>query len=365
MATPSFSSMSPGLSNDLHHTPQNKTASPCRQSAHESTPSTPMLRIERVEERQPVDASGDSSSAALLLTSTERVDASRTCLAPQHEQLSGLSNSSRAAGPYAHTAHEGGSVREDAYSVVERRFRAQHSPHNGLLRPSTSQHMFTEVTNDTTNGGLAPGGVFKVKVSLDGAFMLNAEEQLEIANIIVQLAPSAKRNSEVFYKTRWMSLGVHYDWGERAYVPNATCPLPERLKTMSAQVAQLCSLPHFAPDAALVNFYHPCQRPSDRLGGHKDDVENHMDQPLVALSLGPPCCFLLGGATRDDEPVPLLIRGGDVLVMSGPSRHAVHGVPKVWPFEESRKRKRTPMKEFPSGSELISHTRVNISLRLV
>lgn len=45
------------------------------------------------------------------------------------------------------------------------------------------------------------------------------------------------------------------------------------------------------PDVALVNYY----REGDTLGGHKDDAEDNMDAPIVALSLGCDAVFLLGG----------------------------------------------------------------------
>ena len=54
----------------------------------------------------------------------------------------------------------------------------------------------------------------------------------------------------------------------------------------------------FDADAALVNFYAS----KDTLGGHKDDAEADLDQPLVSLSLGCPAVFLLGGETKETAP---------------------------------------------------------------
>ena len=46
--------------------------------------------------------------------------------------------------------------------------------------------------------------------------------------------------------------------------------------------------------------------------------------------LGNAAVFLIGGLTRDIEPIPLLLRSGDVIIMSGPAcRRAYHGVPRV------------------------------------
>jgi alkylated DNA repair protein alkB family protein 1 len=85
--------------------------------------------------------------------------------------------------------------------------------------------------------------------------------------------------------------------------------------------------PEYHPDAALVNYY----RSGDTLGGHKDDVERDMSQPIVSISLGCPAVFLMGGESRDVDPTPLLLRSGDVLVLGGPARRCFHGVPRVLP----------------------------------
>ena len=46
----------------------------------------------------------------------------------------------------------------------------------------------------------------------------------------------------------------------------------------------------------------------------------------IKNSLGNAAVFLIGGQTRDIEPIPILLRSGDVVVMSGPHcRRAYHG----------------------------------------
>ena len=47
-------------------------------------------------------------------------------------------------------------------------------------------------------------------------------------------------------------------------------------------------------------------------------------------SLGNAAIFLIGGLTRDTEPIPILLRSGDVAIMSGPAcRRAYHAVPRI------------------------------------
>lgn len=50
---------------------------------------------------------------------------------------------------------------------------------------------------------------------------------------------------------------------------------------------------------------------------------------LVFSSLGQSAIFLIGGHSREQRPLPLLLRSGDVVVMAGKSRMAYHAVPHV------------------------------------
>lgn len=78
--------------------------------------------------------------------------------------------------------------------------------------------------------------------------------------------------------------------------------------------------------------------------GHVDRSEVSSTTPLVSISsvhslfpdkkliivstfrLGNAAIFLIGGTTRDIEPLPIVLRSGDVVIMSGPRcRRAYHG----------------------------------------
>lgn len=50
---------------------------------------------------------------------------------------------------------------------------------------------------------------------------------------------------------------------------------------------------------------------------------------FCCFSFGQSAIFLIGGKTKQVEPVPILLRSGDVVIMSGESRLAYHGVPKI------------------------------------
>eukprot|EP00929_Paragymnodinium_shiwhaense_P016249 TRINITY_DN124495_c0_g1_i1.p1 TRINITY_DN124495_c0_g1~~TRINITY_DN124495_c0_g1_i1.p1 ORF type:complete len:422 (-),score=77.56 TRINITY_DN124495_c0_g1_i1:82-1314(-) len=146
-------------------------------------------------------------------------------------------------------------------------------------------------------------------------------------------------------KLRWVTLGRQYDWTNRVYLEGEenSPALPDAVRRIAEAVC--AELPAAAPadsatttradegvasfDAAICNFYHAVARPSDRLGGHQDDAEDDDGSPLVSLSLGLPCIFLLGGTTRAVRPLPIVLYSGDVLILRGGARRAFHGVPTV------------------------------------
>jgi alkylated DNA repair protein (DNA oxidative demethylase) len=53
--------------------------------------------------------------------------------------------------------------------------------------------------------------------------------------------------------------------------------------------------------------------------------EKNLDAPIISISLGCPGIFLLGGLKRSDAVKEILLKPGDVLVMSGKSRMKFHG----------------------------------------
>lgn len=63
------------------------------------------------------------------------------------------------------------------------------------------------------------------------------------------------------------------------------------------------------------------------MGGHQDNSELTYDHPVVGFSFGCTGVFLLGGCTKEETPIPLLLQSGDCLIMGGSRRLAVHGVP--------------------------------------
>lgn len=161
-------------------------------------------------------------------------------------------------------------------------------------------------------------------------------------------------------KLRWSCVGYHYDWGARSYDPSKFSTFPASFRKIYKSV--LDTINGVDPEAsldgeaqsAIINFYHS-HRASDRLGGHRDDVESNDRTPLVSISLGTPAFFLI-------ENEVIVLRCGDALVMAEDARQSMHGVPSI--ITEGRKR-HTPTGDRDQFAEFLSKTRISISIRQV
>ncbi|GAA5975863.1 hypothetical protein JCM10908_005307 [Rhodotorula pacifica] len=158
--------------------------------------------------------------------------------------------------------------------------------------------------------------------------------------------------SELLPKLRWANVGWHYNWTTKLYeFERGQPPLPPLIYRCCRALARRTpwaifygsdgiqpeSMPApisldwqrwkdaYEPDAGIVNFYHL----KDSLTSHVDLSEVDAVSPLVSLSLGHSSIFLIGGATRDIPPLPVLLRSGDGLIMSGAGRRAYHALPRV------------------------------------
>ncbi|KIO06395.1 hypothetical protein M404DRAFT_481088 [Pisolithus tinctorius Marx 270] len=156
--------------------------------------------------------------------------------------------------------------------------------------------------------------------------------------------------SELVPKLRWANIGWSYHWGTKQYdFSKGKGHIDSRIRDLCRNAVSLVpwnkvfgadsSLEEgwgdddwktwsetYEPDAGIVNFYQT----KDTLMAHVDRSEVCATSPLVSISLGNTAIFLIGGLTRDVEPTPILLRSGDVVIMSGPAcRRAYHGVPRI------------------------------------
>ncbi|TPX49611.1 hypothetical protein CcCBS67573_g10150 [Chytriomyces confervae] len=137
--------------------------------------------------------------------------------------------------------------------------------------------------------------------------------------------------SKLIQRWRWSSLGWQYNWSKKIYHMDRPVEFPPELHEMTKSVIRSVepmtgySEDKFKSEAGIVNFY---QIP-DALMGHQDRSELNMEAPL-----GHSCIFVIGTESREDKedlPISLVLRSGDVIVMSGASRKCFHGVPRIIP----------------------------------
>ncbi|KAL7001897.1 DNA-(apurinic or apyrimidinic site) lyase [Sarracenia purpurea var. burkii] len=76
----------------------------------------------------------------------------------------------------------------------------------------------------------------------------------------------------------------------------------------------------FQLEAAIVNYFGL----SDMLGGPLNDMELDWSKPIANMRLGCRAIFLLGGKSRDDFPLVMFLRSGDVVLMAGEARECFH-----------------------------------------
>lgn len=127
----------------------------------------------------------------------------------------------------------------------------------------------------------------------------------------------------------------------------------------------------YKAEAGVVNFYQY----QDTLTAHVDQSEVDSVRPLVSISLGESAIFLVGGKTRETTPIPILLRSGDVVIMSGPSRRVFHGVPRIIEREHSPALKPPPdhaalsqaftSPDAPQIRAFMQGTRINVNVRQV
>jgi len=153
----------------------------------------------------------------------------------------------------------------------------------------------------------------------------------EAPNVTNLDAHSDQRLTEIWRgselnRLRWTTLGYHYDWERKEYREEARSPFPTDLDRLSRTVAAAVGYDRFTPETAIVNYYPPKQT----LSGHVDRSERDLDQPLLSFSFGQTAIYLSGGPSLDEEPTPMFLRSGDVLILYGDQRLVYHAVPNVF-----------------------------------
>jgi DNA oxidative demethylase len=121
----------------------------------------------------------------------------------------------------------------------------------------------------------------------------------------------------------WVTDRTGYRYDSRDPDSGAPWPaMPDVFLALARDAAEDAGFTSFVPDACLIN----CYEPGARLSLHQDKDERDYAHPVVSVSLGLPATFQFGGLKRNDRPLKVPLRHGDVVVWGGPARLVYHGV---------------------------------------
>ncbi len=157
-------------------------------------------------------------------------------------------------------------------------------------------------------------------------------------------------------KLRWVTLGGQYDWTRKVYPDDVPPAFPEDVSRILKG-----HFPDVDAQAAIVNFYTP----GDTLSVHRD-ISEECDRGLISVSIGCDGVFLV--ANQDASHFTILrLRSGDAVLMSGESRFAWHGIPKVLPGTCPETLKAWPhmpgMGQFENWHGWLGSKRINLNVR--
>ena len=135
---------------------------------------------------------------------------------------------------------------------------------------------------------------------------------------------------------RWATLGYHHNWDTKRYSDKSVSLFPNDLnslckiilsyiRTLDQQDIKKEFIHAYKPEAAIVNFYPT----HSSLGGHTDHSEPNRKSPLLSFSFGLSAIFLCGGPTKETKPTAMILRSGDILIMTETAREKFHGVPRI------------------------------------
>lgn len=128
----------------------------------------------------------------------------------------------------------------------------------------------------------------------------------------------------------WNGLTYRYEARRTDFDGLPVPPLPPRFTDLARAAAKDADF-EMQPDLCIMNYYSD----GAKMGVHQDKDESAATiaagVPIVSVSLGDAARFVVGGLSRRDSTIPIVLRSGDVLVMGGPSRLRYHGVTRVLP----------------------------------
>ncbi len=168
---------------------------------------------------------------------------------------------------------------------------------------------------------------------------LSIEAQLDLlaqCKAVIQQAPLFTKTmpTGAAFRYRCTSAGK-YGWisdkkgfryvSKHPHTNSSFPPIPPLIKQIAVDSVAQYGL-HIRPESALINWYDP----DSTLGLHQDKTEASR-APVVSISIGDDCVFIIGGLKRNDPKRELVLKSGDVFVFGAEDRLIFHGVKKIIP----------------------------------
>lgn len=190
-------------------------------------------------------------------------------------------------------------------------------------------NLFSQLATEPTHEEIFPGAVL-----MRGLALAQESEFLAALDTILAAAPlrHAQTATGLPMKVMVTDCGTPEAFRRRWDQQNRELrplwpPMPRVLLDFAIRCAVRAGFPLFRPDSCHVNRYQA----GTKLGLHQDRHECDWSQPIVSISFGLECLFLLGGLERTGPTRRILLEHGDVIVWGGPSRMRFHGVQPLKP----------------------------------
>lgn len=191
-----------------------------------------------------------------------------------------------------------------------------------------AMNLFSQLPVEPTHEEIFPGATLMRGLALDQdrEFFAATEEIIAAAPLHHAVTPTGLP-MQVMVTDSGDLRAFNHRWVPESDTGKLWPPMPRILREFAMRCAVRSGFPNFRPDACHINRYQA----GTKLGLHQDRHECDWSQPIVSVSFGLECVFLLGGLNRTDKPKRILLEHGDVIVWGGPSRMRFHGVQPLKP----------------------------------
>lgn len=164
--------------------------------------------------------------------------------------------------------------------------------------------------------------------------LLDKDQQTDLLDAVIKCAETAPFYRPVTPSGRPMSVemtsagdvGWITDRRGYRYEPRhpSGAPWPE-IPQLALAVWRAVSGVGRDPSSCLINRYQE----GAKMGLHQDKDEGDLSWPVVSISLGDSALFRVGDAVRKGRTESIWLSSGDVVVLTGDTRLAYHGIDRV------------------------------------